>query len=241
MTKTDASELADVLATLTLEPVVCDGCGDGSGYLWSETEHRVIGYCECHAAQKSKRLIEWKRAETQRLKTILLPRINLAETVKRDFWPQLPETGGLWISGPAEIGKTHAVGWMVAKRINDAQKPFSWSWFSARQIFEAWTNQYADEFDKRSAAREVMNALSRHDLIIVNDFDKMGKVTEARQEHLFDMIDGIHQRGAALLAPCNVTINEFCERIGNENLFINRDGIGPIQRRLKDICKEVKL
>lgn len=236
-----AGELDSILAGFTTEPEVCSGCGDGSGYLWSAEENRIVGLCECHATQKARRLAEWKREETVRLKAILLPRIDLTATDKKPWYPRLPETGGAWISGPAEAGKTHAAGWMVAKRIKESARTFTWSWFSARQIFQAWSDQYADEYERRSGAKSVMHALTTSELIVINDFDKTGKITQAREEQMFDMIDSIHSRGAALIVPSNVTIDEFCRRMDNEDMFIKRDGRGPQERRLKEICKEIKL
>jgi hypothetical protein len=130
---------------------------------------------------------------------------------------------------------------MVARKIDQAKQPFTWSWFKARDIFKAWVDQYSDDSQLRYNARDVAYALNSHDLIVIDDLDKTGRITQAREEHLFEMIDGIYSRNAALIIPANITINEFCARMEGEDLFIKRDGIGPQQRRLRDICKEVKV
>lgn len=183
--------------------------------------------------------MHWKLQETRRLKSILMPQINLAQTKKYPWYAQLPEKGGVWLSGPADVGKTHAVGWILARKIDRAVSPFRWAWYGARQVLEAWSGQYSDDWDSRDRARGVMHALAHASVIVLNDIDKIGKMTHAREEQFFDLFDGIYSRGAELLVPSNVTIDEFCRRMENEDIFIRRDGIGPIQRRIKKICKEI--
>lgn len=240
MDTASTTEIDQALSSLTVTKADCDVCSD-SGYLWNETERRIEGRCECQKDMQAKRLAEWKKSETYRLKSILLPKIDLTRTDKKPWYPQLPESGGVWLSGPADEGKTHAVGWMLAKKISEAKRPFLWSWFKSRQILEAWKDQYDDSWEKKGAAREVMNALKLHDVIVIDDIDKTGKITQAREEHLFDMIDGIYARGAELLVPSNIDLDTFCHRMENEDLFMRRDGVGPVQRRLRDICTQVKL
>lgn len=238
MDTASATEIERAIGSLTIEKPDCPVCED-SGYIWNHEERRVEGRCECHKDQQAKRLVEWKRAQTYRLKSILLPKIDLTKTVKRPWYSELPENGGVWLSGPADKGKTHAAGWIVARKIEQAKAPFTWSWFKAREIFKAWVDQYSDDPNARYSARDVAYALNSYDLIVIDDLDKTGRITQAREEHLFEMLDGIYSRQAELIVPANITLNEFCSRMEGEDLFIKRDGIGPQQRRLKDICKEV--
>lgn len=240
MDRASTTEIERALSSLTVEKCKCDACGD-SGYLWDEINHRIIGPCECSGQKRAEALTTWKREETRRLKSILLPKINLVDTKKKPWYPKLPEHGGVWLSGPADAGKTHAVGWMLAKKIDQATRPFAWAWFGARQVLEAWSGQYSEDWESRDKARGVMQALATASVIVLNDIDKIGKVTQAREEHFFDLFDSIHSRDAELLVPSNVTIDEFCRRMDNEDMFIRRDGIGPMQRRLKEVCKEIKL
>jgi hypothetical protein len=86
-----------------------------------------------------------------------------------------------------------------------------------------------------------MRALDTADVIVINDIDKIGKMTEAREEHFFDLIDKMHSRAAVFLVPANIGISEFCQRMGNEGLFMRRDGIGPMQRRLEELCTQIKV
>lgn len=240
MDTTSTTEIDRAISGLTISQPDCEVCED-SGYIWNHEERRVEGLCECHKEQQARRLTEWKRAETYRIKSILLPKIDLTRTEKRAWYSEMPQSGGVWMSGPADKGKTHSAGWMVAKKIQEAKQPFTWSWFKAREIFKAWVDQYSDDPSERYTAKDVAYALSSHDLIVIDDIDKTGRITQAREEHLFEMIDGIYSRNAQLIIPANITINEFCARMEGEDLFIKRDGIGPQQRRLRDICKEIKV
>jgi DNA replication protein DnaC len=240
MDTTSTTDFERAIGQLTVVPAECSVCAD-SGYIWNHEEHRIEGLCECHKDQQAKRLVEWKRAQTYLLKSILLPKIDLTRTEKRAWYSELPQKGGVWLSGPADKGKTHAAGWMVAKKIQEAKQPFTWSWFKAREIFKAWVDQYSDDPSERYTAKDVAYALSSHDLIVIDDLDKTGRITQAREEHLFEMFDGIYSRQAELIVPANITLTEFCSRMEGEDMFIKRDGIGPQQRRIRDICKEVKI
>lgn len=211
-----------------------------NGDLFDLNKRTLIGECKCREAERAENLKWWRDGEIDKLKKLLMPRINLANTEPRPWHKDLPESGGVWISGKAGNGKTHAAGLMVSRHIKKSGIGFKWSWFKARQIFEAWVNQYSDDYQTKRNALDLIHCLKFHPVIVIDDFDKMGKITQAREEHLFDLIDSIHSRGADLIIPANITIDSFCQRMENESGFIKRDGIGPVQRRLKDICKEVR-
>lgn len=242
---TEMVELEAMLDKLSLvEEDVCAYAPEGHechhGDLFNLAERVIVGECGCREAARAENLKWWRDGQIEKLKKILMPRIDLTATEKREWHKDLPESGGVWISGKAGNGKTHAAGWIVARHIKKSGQDFKWSWFKARQIFEAWVNQYSDDYQTKRNALDLMHCLKSHPVIVIDDFDKMGKITQAREEHLFDLIDSIHSRGAALIIPANITIDSFCQRMENESGFIKRDGIGPVQRRLKDICKEVR-
>lgn len=93
--------------------------------------------------------------------------------------------------------------------------------------------------DLRGHFARPLEYLARCRVVVINDIDKIGKMTEAREEHFFDLIDGMHSRDAEFLVPSNISLNDFCLRMGGEDLFIKRDGLGPMQRRLRELCKQI--
>jgi len=239
MDTTSTSEIDRLISGLKVTEAACPVCDD-SGYVWDAVEHRILSRCECQKDEQAKRLAEWKKHETYKLKSILLPQIDLTTTKKKPWYDKLPESGGVWLSGAPDEGKTHAVGWMLARKIDQAKAPFQWVWFSAHQVFKAWVNQY-ESGEIKYAAGDVINKLEFCKVIVIDDFDKTGRITQAREEELFALIDSIYRRGAELLVPSNIDIQTFCSRMESETALFKQSGVGASQRRLNKVCAEIKL
>lgn len=217
----------------------CERCED-SGYIYDFESHRLLGRCECAKERRAARLEAWRSEELARLTGLVSGRVDLSKTARRGYMAGVG-TQSVWLSGAAGKGKTHFAAWIIEQAIQSAENPFDWGWYPIRKLVDAWRSQYDDIVDRRIEALTVMSQVERQEIIVIDDIDKIGTITAAREEEFFNMIDSIHGRKAQLIVTSQSGIDSFCSRMSGEALFIKRDKIGPQQRRLKEICKEITI
>lgn len=240
------NQLLEDVASRGLAEPGCDKAPEGhicdNGQLFSESLRRVVGQCACYPERAAAELKRWKSQQINVLKGLLLPRIDLTKTntESKKWYKKLPESGGVWMHGVTGEGKSHAAGWLLAKRIKESKRKFSWSWYSIREIMAAWSEQYSEDTRVKREAWAVMGRLEWDDMIVIDDADKTGAFTKAREEHFYDFINTAHAKCKELIFTANIGIAEFCDKMDDERAKARRDGVGPIQRRIREMCKEVQ-
>lgn len=217
----------------------CERCED-SGYIYDFASHKIVGRCECVKERRAARLENWRASELERLRSVVSGRVDLATTTRRGYMSGVGMQS-VWLSGAAGKGKTHFAAWIIEQAIQTAESPFEWGWYPIRKLVDAWRSQYDEIVDRRIEALTIMSQVERQEIIVIDDIDKIGTITAAREEEFFNLIDSIHGRKAQLIVTSQSSIDGFCSRMSGEALFIKRDTIGPQQRRLKEICKEIKI
>lgn len=234
--------LASVLSGMTPVDIKydCDNCDDTGWALDPET-HRPNGRrCECAKDRRAARLRNWQAAETERLESLISGRVDLKNTQPRSYMADMGN-GSVWLHGVAGLGKTHCAAWMIKRAIMSAENPFEWGWYPIRKLLSAWKNQYSDIVDLKIEALTTMRHVTRCEVLVIDDIDKIGTITAAREEELYALIDDMHGRKPEpqLIVTSQHDIDGFCDRMTREALFIRTQGKGPVQRRLKEICEEV--
>lgn len=239
--KKAAHSIDQALAALTPYPVeyACPRCDD-TGYIYDFEQHRIVSRCECSRERRAARLREWKAEQQVRLAKLISGRVDLSKTVRRGYMDTIGQQS-VWLYGPAGNGKTHCAAWLIEQAILSAENPFDWGWYPIRKLIDAWRKQYDEIVDLRIEALTIMRNLEREEIVVIDDIDKIGTLTAAREEEFFNLIDSLHGRKVQLIVTSQSNIDAFCARMSGEALYIKRDKIGPQQRRLKEICKEIRL
>lgn len=238
MVKLDAKELIEILNKFETSEAKhsCDLCED-DGYVFDQNTRKITA-CTCTAKKNNTELQSWKAEQKSALKKTISQRIDIDKTKLPSF--PLP-SGGAWLYGKAGTGKTHLAAYMLANLIDAAEKKVSWCFHPVRSLLDAWVQQYSEYSEIRTAALALMSQLSACKLVVLDDIDKISRITPAREEELYSLFDTLHSRNATLIVTSQISIDEFCRRMPHEAEYIRRDGIGPQQRRLKEMCKEIKL
>jgi len=232
--------LHGIASKRTTVPVYqCNRCED-SGYIFDFETRTLLGRCECEKERRAEKLATWRETALERLRGLVSERVDLAKTQRRTYMTDIG-TQSIWLHGRAGSGKTHCAAYYIEQAINTADAPFEWGWYPIRKLVDAWRSQYDDFVDMRIEALTILRQLEREEIIVIDDIDKIGTITSAREEEFFNLIDSIHGRKAQLIVTSQNDIDIFCDRMSREALLIRRDGIGPQQRRLKEICKEIRL
>lgn len=235
-------ELDLTAAIMAIKPVDinydCENCDD-TGFALDPVTHRPNGTrCECTKERRAANLRAWKASELERLGGMVSGRVDLAKTQSRPY--MTTGTDSLWLHGIAGKGKTHFAAWIIQQAIQSAEIDFTWGWYEIRKLIAAWKNQHSELVDLKIEALTLLNHVLKCEILVIDDIDKIGTITAAREEELYGLIDEIHGKRAQLIVTSQNTIDEFCGRMQREALFMEQ-GKGPVQRRLKEICKEIKI
>jgi len=216
----------------------CENCDD-TGFALDPETHRPNGRaCECTKERRAARLRNWKASELERLAGIISERVDLAKTERRPYMSIGTES--VWLHGVAGKGKTHFAAWKIQQAITSAENDFVWGWYPIRELLRAWKDQHSDLIDLKMSALKTVWDVQKCEILVIDDIDKIGTITAAREEELYGLIDEVHGRKAQMIVTSQHSIDEFCERMNREALFM-KQGKGPIQRRLHEICKEIKI
>lgn len=240
MEKITATDITKAIGSLTPAQIVydCENCDD-TGFALDPVTHRPNGYrCECAKERKEARLKSWRVSELDKLGNLVSGRVDLANTTRRPYMAET--TQSVWLHGIAGKGKTHCAAWMIQQAILSAQNNFVWGWYEIRKLIAAWKNQHSDFIDLKIDALTTLNHVLRCEILVIDDIDKIGTITAAREEELYGLIDEIHGKRSQLIVTSQNSIDEFCGRMQREALFMEQ-GKGPVQRRLKEICKEIQI
>lgn len=238
-----ASEIESAIGSLTPADVryECENCDDTEFALDPET-HRPNGLrCECAKERRAANLARWKVAEVDRLRKLISERVDIDKTTPRGYMAEIRDSKSLWLHGAAGNGKTHCAAWVIKRAIETADNPFQWGWYRIRKLADAWQNQYSEFGDVKFDALQILKRLESDEIVIIDDIDKIGTITAAREEEFFGLIDSIHERRAQLIITSQNDIDSFCDRMSREKMFIQRDGKGPQQRRLHEICRQIEV
>ncbi|MDZ7343127.1 MAG: ATP-binding protein [candidate division KSB1 bacterium] len=214
----------------------CDACED-SGYVF-DMETRQLMPCHCAAQRRAAELERWKAQQRLELRKTISQRIDLDKTRLPGF--PLPQ-GGAWLYGRAGAGKTHLAAYMLMRFIELAREKVSWCFHPVRALLDAWVRQYSDDGEMRSQAIGFLSRLASCRVVVIDDIDKISRITPAREEGFYTLFDTLHSRGATLVVTSQVSIDDFCKRMPSEAEYMKRDGVGPQQRRLRELCREVRL
>lgn len=217
----------------------CDKCDDTT-YIFDHELGKVTGRCDCYTKRVAKEHELWQIRQVMELNNLAGKHIDLKATRPHPLSSgAIPQ--GVWLHGKAGNGKTHIAAWVVAKRINESPRPFKWIWTPIKPLLTAWSDRYAPEKDIREEAHETIRKLRGCELVALDDIDKIGTITSAREEAFFELLDDLYCRGAYLIVTSQSNILDFCKRMPHESAFIQRDGQGPQQRRLEAICKQIPI
>ena len=220
----------------------CENCDDTGWALDAET-HRPNGRrCECATERRAARLRTWQAAEVDRLNDVISGRVDLSKTQPRPYMADIGNKS-VWLHGTAGRGKTHCAAWMIKQAITSAQAPFDWGWYPIRKLISAWKDQHSELVELKIEALTTIRQVTRCELLVIDDIDKIGTITAAREEELYGLIDELHGKKPQpqLIVTSQHDIDGFCDRMSREALFIRSQGKGPVQRRLHEICREVKV
>lgn len=188
-------------------------------------------------------LSAWKSAEIKKLKE-RMKRFDLENTIPHPKIKPITFGGkGMWLWGETNQGKTHISGWAMMSLIQSASKPFVWGRVSIKDMFNTWEHIRSDIEDLRQEAYEELMRVRRLEAVILEDLDKAGNFTPAREEELFSMIDKFYERGVKVFVNANYSIKDFCAlKLPSDAKLKRRDGLTPMERRFGvDLCDEIHL
>jgi len=224
-------------AIMDIKPVAvqyqCENCDD-TGFALDPETHRPTGKrCECAKERRAARLRRWKVEQLDRLNTLISGRVDLSNTDPRPYM-QRPQNQSLWLYGVARRGKTHYAAWLIKQAIESAENDFVWGWYPIREIIKAWKDQYSDIIDLKMSALKTVWDVQKCEILVIDDIDKIGTITAAREEEFYGLIDDMHGRRVQLIVTSQHSIDAFCSRMTREALFM-AEGRGPISGRLHEI------
>jgi len=234
----EISKLEQALSEMPLqevEPPDCVICGDSG--LEVNREENTCWPCEC-ALKKDKQTI------LRKLLRELPENINLSGHEKRANQHEAKKflgteaSKGIWIHGKTDMGKTHLLAMAVRNRILNLPYLIDFKWMKTKKLLDLWVEQYGD--NKKKAKEELENIFSVH-VIVLDDIDKTGTMTESRESEFFHLVDTLRDKGRIVYASSQYSIEEFCDRMPKEREVTRRDGMGPIAKRFKDLCEEIKI
>jgi predicted ATPase len=183
---------------------------------------------------------QWKIDQVAELQKRIGIKVDLSNTRPHILMGKdLPRA--IWLHGKSGGGKTHMMAWAIREKIKKAPLKTKWVWVTIRPLIAAWSGQYSPETDVRIEAMSLIRTVRDAAIVGLDDVDKIGTITPAREEAFFDMFDDIYNKGVCLMVSSQFSIQEFCMRMPNEKMFTERDGIGPQTRRLLDICEQIKV
>lgn len=147
-----------------------------------------------------------------------------------------------WLMGRTGQGKTHYSGYLLKNLIQHSTKRFKWVRLTMKDFLDVLELKRSDDKGERQWAREMQERIEEADAIVMNDIGKVGNLTASRQEEIFAFADFAYERGKKVMVTSNGSIADFCNGFNHEEKALrDRDGIAPIQRRLMDLCDEIKV
>lgn len=102
-----------------------------------------------------------------------------------ETWIMANREKSLWIAEGNQIGKTFAV---IKSGLSELQHGKSVKWLESGQIFRGYLDAVRES---EREAKRYFNALAACDLLIIDDLEKIGKITNSAGELLLKLIDRI--------------------------------------------------
>jgi len=235
-------ELDAVLSMFTVEPSTgCTKCADG--YILDDS-NKPIRQCECMPARRAAALEPWKREETDNLIASMLPRYDLRKTVKKPWYDKIP-TGSCWLWGRSQEGKTHAIGWALARQIKQAQSSFRWVRVKAPELALAFDNMKRWDDPWGNKGRDLIDQIDKADAINFEEIDKFGNFTEARWTLFFNVLDECLEKGKVVRVSSQFSIEHLVQNIvanvKKEAEAKARDGVAPSETRFYELMKNAEI
>mgnify|MGYP000328968051 CR=1 FL=1 len=236
---------AELEAILSMFKVESDGgctkCADG--YIL-DLNNKPVAQCECMPLRKAAELEPWKKAETEKLIQAMLPRYDLRKTVKKPWYDKIP-LGSCWLWGRSQEGKTHAIGWALARQIKQAQSSFRWVRVKAPALALALDNMKRWDDPWGDKGRALIDQIDEADAINFEEIDKFGNFTEARWVLFFNIIDEALEKGKVVRVSSQFSIAHIVQNIvanvKKEAEAKERDGVAPSETRFYELMKGAEI
>jgi DNA replication protein DnaC len=132
------------------------------------------------------------------------------------------EKPGVYLVGPAGVGKTRLAATAAWARLHWLEQPIRWC--SVAQLMGNLNRTFADK-----ERRDALAVLLGNDPLVLDDFDKVNPSDFGRQQ-IFTAIDSRVLAGVPLLVTANLRLGQIGERFGD-----------PIMSRLAGHCTQFEL
>ena len=205
------SDLIDVKIDNT--PPQCDVCED-SRYLTEETpEGRIFkGHCKCQVPIFNEKV--WKYIYDQipaMIRKNLSPDFKDIETAFRPSQLLAAKKLGKknWIYGKSGVGKTLMTFENLRRRLkNEKNKFIRARYYYGEDFDKLFIDQYGDK-----GVRAELESMRNLDLIIIDDIDKIGGMTEHKGYKLLNLFHTQIGDIPNIEITSNCSIKDFCSRI----------------------------
>lgn len=129
-----------------------------------------------------------------------------------ETWITVNREKSLWIAEKNQIGKTFAV---IKNGLSELKNGKSVKWLESGQIFRGYLDAVRES---EREAKRYFNALAACDLLIIDDLEKIGKITNSAGELLLKLIDRIDiVRDKQMWITTNLGAGEFSLISENKN------------------------
>lgn len=223
-----------------------DGCQDTETAFLYMGNDKPLQRCQCF----------WERIKTKRLEyfySILPKKYDIRNHEIREdqltiIDSLLPEKvngmydeieKGCWLYGKSGFGKTHLIYFMLEKLIKHSTgEPITFIIVKSKQLFDLWSDKYGDS---RSESKQKLYEIFSKDIIIIEEIDKVGQMTQAREAEVFDMLNESSEKKKIIYVTAQISIKEYCRMFPSEIRHQEiESGKGPRENRLVELCDEIK-
>jgi hypothetical protein len=126
----------------------------------------------------------------------------------------------MWIHGQTRFGKSHLLARKLIEIMMNAKRAIKADWFEAKEIDMLFLQQYGERQDLRDYHNE-LERISKLDVLIINDIDKLSKDTKGKYSHhksnqLWSLFDECIAPVKIIMVSANCSITKFCYTMSDD-------------------------